>query len=206
MSDNARQDHADEPDCGGVIPLRGDDQPRSRNALSDAYCENYWPLQGRRRAGSAASQALDASSANRSAHANCETRQTQCQLLERAIDSPRALFLQLHNWHTTIVRAGAQKDVVRERDRTRHAYGQWLFARSESNHEKFGTAKAKRGVSALGCSAFAALNEAVSPSEIAKVSRQVSWLRCLARREKADLRQLRSCSDCSSRRACWMRA
>src|SRR5258708_6542441 len=92
MRDNARQDHADEPDCGGVIPLRGDDQPRSRNAPSDAYCENY---------------------------------------------------LQLHNWHTTIVRAGAQKDVVRERDRTRHAYGQWLFARSESNHEKFGTAKSE---------------------------------------------------------------
>src|SRR5258708_6542443 len=66
--------------------------------------------------------------------------------------------------------------------------------------------KAKRGVSALGCRAFAALNEAVSPSEIAKVSRQVSWLRYLARREKADLRQLRSCSDCSSRRACWMGA
>jgi hypothetical protein len=42
------------------------------------------------------------------------------------------LFLQLHNWHTTIVRAGAQKDVVRERDPTRHAYGQWLLARSES--------------------------------------------------------------------------
>jgi len=66
--------------------------------------------------------------------------------------------------------------------------------------------KAKRGVSALGCRAFAALNEAVSPSEIAKVSRQVSWLRYLARREKADLRQSRSCSDCSSRRACWMGA
>src|SRR6267154_4362458 len=105
--------------------------------------KNYWPLQGRRRAGSAASRALDASSANRSAHANCETRETQCQLLERAIDSPRALFLQLHNWYTTIVRAGAQKDVVRERDRTRHAYVQWLFARSESNHEKFGTAKSE---------------------------------------------------------------
>src|SRR5712664_732561 len=28
--------------------------------------------------------------------------------------------------------APAQKDVVRERDRTCHAYGQWLFARSES--------------------------------------------------------------------------
>jgi hypothetical protein len=42
------------------------------------------------------------------------------------------LFLQLHNWHTTIVDAGAQKDVVRERDWTCHAYGQWLFARSES--------------------------------------------------------------------------
>ena len=41
---------------------------------------------------------------------------------------------------------------------------------------------------------------------IAKVSRQVSWLRYLARREKADLRQSRSCSDCSSRRACWMGA
>ena len=66
--------------------------------------------------------------------------------------------------------------------------------------------KAKRGVSALGCRAFAALNEAVSPSEIAKVFRQVSWLRYLARREKADLRQLRSCPDCSSLRACWMGA
>src|SRR6266700_1126860 len=90
MRDDARQDHADEPDYGGVIPPRGDDQPRSRNALSDAYCENYWPLQGRRRAGSAASRALDASSANRSARTNCETRQTQCQLLERVIGSPRA--------------------------------------------------------------------------------------------------------------------
>jgi len=193
-------------DTGGVIPPRGDDQPRSRNALSDAYCENYRPLQGRRRAGSAASRALDASSANRSARTNCETRQTQCQLLERVIDSPRALFLQLHNWHTTIVRAGALKDVVRERDRTCHAYGQWLFARFRKHHEKFGTAEAKRGVRALGCCAVAALNEAVLPSEIAKVSRQVSWLRCLALREKADLRQSRSCSDCSSRCACWMGA
>jgi hypothetical protein len=41
------------------------------------------------------------------------------------------VFPQLHNWHTTMVRAGAQKDVVRERDRTCHAYGQSLFARSE---------------------------------------------------------------------------
>jgi hypothetical protein len=38
-------------------------------------------------------------------------------LLERFIGSPR-LFPQLHNWHTTIVYAGEQKDVVRERDRT----------------------------------------------------------------------------------------
>jgi hypothetical protein len=193
-------------DYGGVIPPRGDDQPRSRNALSDAYCENYWPLQGRLWAGSAASQALDASSANRLARANCETRQTQCQLLERVIDSPRALFPQLHNWHTTIVRAGAQKDVVR---RTRPDMSRvWTMALCAigKHHEKFGTAEAKRGVPALGCCAFAALNEAVSPSEIAKVSRQVSWLRYLARREKADLRQSRSCSDCSSRRACWIGA
>jgi hypothetical protein len=42
------------------------------------------------------------------------------------------LFPQLHNWHTTIVYAGEQKDVVRERDRTCHAYGQWLFGGSES--------------------------------------------------------------------------
>jgi hypothetical protein len=33
-------------DYGEVIPPRGDDQPKSRNALSDAYCENYRPLQG----------------------------------------------------------------------------------------------------------------------------------------------------------------
>jgi hypothetical protein len=99
-----------------------------------------------------------------------------------------------------------RKDVVRERDRTCHAYGQWLFARFRKHHEKFGTAEARRGVPALGCCAFAALNEAVSPSEIAKVSRQVSWLRYLARREKADLRQSRSCSDCSSCRAGWIGA
>jgi hypothetical protein len=61
----------------------------------------------------------------------------------------------LHNWHTTIVRAGAQKDVVRERDPTCHAYGQWLFARSESIIKKFRTAEAKRGVPALGCCTFA---------------------------------------------------
>jgi len=42
------------------------------------------------------------------------------------------MFPQLHNWHTTIVYAGEQNDVVRERDRTCHAYGQWLFAGSES--------------------------------------------------------------------------
>src|SRR5450631_4763393 len=71
---------------GGVIPPRGDDQPRSRDALFDAYCEIYRPLQGRRQAGSAASRAVDASSANQSALANCETRETQCQLLERVTD------------------------------------------------------------------------------------------------------------------------
>ena len=180
-------------DYGGVIPLRGDDQPRSRNALSDAYCENYRPLQGRLWAGSAASQALDASSANRLARANCETRQTQCQLLERVIDGPRACSYSC----TTGTRAGAQKDVVRKRDRTCHAYGQWLFARSESIMKN--SAQQKRSA-ALGCCAFAALNEAVSPGVMAKVSRQVSWLRYLARREKADLRQSLSCSDCSPRR------
>src|SRR5712664_732562 len=145
MRDNARQDHADEPDCGGVIPLRGDDQPRSRNALSDAYCENYRPLQGRRRAGSAASRALDASSANRSARTNCETRQTQCQLLERLIDSPRAyLFLQLHNWHTTIVRAGAERRRARTRPDMSRVWTMALCAIGK-HQEKFGAAEAKRG-------------------------------------------------------------
>src|SRR5260370_12828767 len=66
-------------DHGGVIPPRGDDQPRSRNALFDAYCEIYRPLQGRRQAGSAASQAVDASSPNQSARADSETRETQWQ-------------------------------------------------------------------------------------------------------------------------------
>ena len=72
------------------------------------------------------------------------------------------LFPQLHNWHTTIVCA---KDVVRERDRTCHAHGQWLFARIGKHHEEFGTAEVKRAVlrsRALGCRAFAALNEGVA--------------------------------------------
>ena len=43
------------------------------------------------------------------------------------------LFLQLHNWHTMIACDGAQKDVVRERDPTCHAYGQWVFARSKAS-------------------------------------------------------------------------
>jgi len=49
------------------------------------------------------------------------------------------LFPQLHNWHTTIVCAGEQKDVVA------NAIGQ--------HREKFGRAEVKRGVakSALGC-------------------------------------------------------
>jgi hypothetical protein len=80
------------------------------------------------------------------------------------------LFPQLHNWHTTIACAGEQKDVVRDRDRTCHAYEQWLFARIGKHHEKFGTAEAKRGVPALGCCAFAALNEGVSPGVIAQAS------------------------------------
>src|ERR1700694_4449500 len=91
-------------DHGGVIPPRGDDQPRSRNTLFDAYCEIYRPLQGRRAAGSAASRAVDASSANQSALANCEARETQCQLLERvtARKSHRQfvrVFPQLQKWH-----------------------------------------------------------------------------------------------------------
>ena len=193
-------------DHGGVIPPRGDDQPWSRNALSDAYCENHWPLQGRRRAGSAASRALDASSANRSARTNCETRQTQCQLLERLIDNSRAFVPTVAQLaHDDRSRRRAKRRRARTRPDTSRV---WTMAPCAigKHHEKFGTVQAKRGVPALGCCAFAALNEAVSPSEIAKVSRQVSWLRYLARREKADLRQSRSCSDCSSRRACWIGA
>ena len=104
---------------------------------------------------------------------------------------------------------GSRRRAERRRARTRPDMScVWTIALCAIGtlHEKFGTAEAKRGVPALGCCAFAALNEAVSPSEIAKVSRQVSWLKYLARREKADLRQSRSCSDCSSRRACWMGA
>jgi len=84
-----------------------------------------------------------------------------------------------------IVCAGEQKDVVRERDRRCHAHGQWLFARIGKHHEKFGSAEAKwRREVGLGCRAFAGLNEGVSPSVIAKVFRQPSWLRCLAREGK----------------------
>lgn len=106
---------------------------------------------------------------------------------------------------------GSRRRAERRRARTRPDMScVWTIALCAIGtlHEKFGRAEAKHGMakSALGCRAFAALNEAVSPSEIAKVSRQVSWLKYLARREKADLRQSRSCSDCSSRRACWMGA
>jgi hypothetical protein len=61
-------------------------------------------------------------------------------------------------------------------------------------HEKFGTAEVKRGMekSALRCSAFAARNESVSRSVTAKV---------FGLGDKAGLRQSRSCSDFSSRRA-----
>jgi hypothetical protein len=63
-----------------------------------------------------------------------------------------------------------------------------------SYHEKFGTAEVKRGMekSALGCRAFAARNESVSRSVTAKV---------FGLGDKAGLRQSRSCSDFSSRRA-----
>jgi hypothetical protein len=57
-------------------------------------------------------------------------------------------------------------------------------------HEKFGAAEVKRGMekSALGCRAFAARNESVSRSVTAKV---------FGLRDKAGLRQSRSCSDFS---------
>jgi hypothetical protein len=61
-------------------------------------------------------------------------------------------------------------------------------------HEKFGAAEVKHGMekSALGCRAFAARNESVLRSVTAKV---------FGLGEKAGLRQSRSGSDCSSRRA-----
>ena len=104
---------------------------------------------------------------------------------------------------------GSRRRAERRRARTRPDMSWvWTIALCAIGtlHEKFGRAEAKRGMakSALGCRAFIALSEAVSPRVIAKVSRQVSWLKYLARREKAGLRQSRSCSDCSSRRACWM--
>jgi hypothetical protein len=117
------------------------------------------------------------------------------------------VFLQLHKWHTRIACAGAQKDVVRDCDRACHAHGQWLLARIGKHHEKFGTAEVKRAVwrSRRPDAARSPRRMKVS-RKIAKVSRQVSWLRCSALAEKVDLRPPRSCSDCSSHRACSMAA
>jgi hypothetical protein len=67
-------------------------------------------------------------------------------------------------------------------------------------------ARTRPDVSRVWTMVFCAIGKHREKFGIAKVSRQVSWLRSLALREKPDLRQSRSCSDCSSRRACWMGA
>jgi hypothetical protein len=106
------------------------------------------------------------------------------------------LFPQLHKWHIIFVRAGEQKDVMTRPNRSRG----WTAAlcTDRRHHEKFATAEVKRGMAkSTSCRAFAALNESVSRSVTAKV---------LDLGEKADSRQSRFCSDCRSRRACWMGA
>jgi hypothetical protein len=174
----------------------------SRNALSDAYCENYWPLQGRRPAGSAASQAVDASSANQSALANCETRETQCQLLERVTDSPRTCSRSCASSTQRSFAPASRRTPCRTRPDMSRIWRMALctdrIARIGRDHEKFGTAEVKRGMAkSTSCRAFAARNGSVSRSVAAKV---------FGLGEKADLRQSRFRSDCSSRRAGWMRA
>jgi hypothetical protein len=139
------------------------------------------------------SQAVDASSANQSALANCETRETQCQLLERVIDIPRTCSRSCASSTQRCLRRRAERRPARTRpDMSRR----WTMALCTDRkcREKFGTAEARRGIekSAIGCRTSAARNESVWRSVTAKV---------FGLGQKADLRQSRSCSDRSSCRA-----
>src|SRR6266481_4774805 len=139
-------------DYGGVIPPRGDDQPRSRNALSDAYCENYWPLQGRRRAGSAASKPsthlpqidrLMRTVRRGKRNVNCSNESSAVRALVPAV-------AQLA--HDDRLRRRAERRRARMRSDMSRVWTMALW-RIGKHREKFGRAEVKRSVakSAPGC-------------------------------------------------------
>jgi hypothetical protein len=119
------------------------------------------------------SQAVDASSANQSALANCETRETQCQLLERVIDIPRTC--------SSSGASGTQRCLLQASRTTPCAnatvhvtqIGQWLFARIGSAVKN--SARQKRSAAWRSRP-----SDAARPPRGTKVSREVSRLRCSA--------------------------